>query len=248
MSNGLNIPGIRNNPATTTKEELAKRNQPTHEDVGKLADRPDAVAKGPEVNPNITPQSRPTPHREGAEDVATRLDPTQPVSGDSDAASKSPAAVAADPPTPASERKDTLETQDKLKEHNTMVTESTADATQLEAQLAATNVAAGETADDGVVRYSSHPILNYGIGRFKFDNGLLALREKKDIDEFEKTLEQLPISERTRIKKLDLSAAEAQIRAVRDANPGASKAIGSESGDRDPGKKIGSGTLGDSNQ
>lgn len=103
------------------------------------------------------------------------------------------------------------------------------------------------SADDGVVRYSSHPILKYKIGRFRFENGLLELTEKKDIEDFERTLKQLPRSESIRLKKLDLSAAEAMVRAVRELSPRASKAIGSESGDRDPAKPKGTGRLEDLN-
>ena len=149
---GLNLPGVRDNPATTTKEELAKREEPKT------------------LTPNPAPE----------------------------------------PPTG--------------------------------------EVVSEPTADDGVVRYSSHPILRYKIGRWRFENGLLELRERADVEEFEEILKKLPISERTRIKKLDVSAAEAQVRAVRETSPVASKAIGSETGDRDPGKQVGKGTLEDSNQ
>lgn len=159
---GLNLGEGRATPATTTKEELAKRaERPTHEDVGKLAERPDTVAKSA-----VTPQP-----------------------------------------------------------------------------LAEATV----SADDGVVRYSSHPILKYKIGRFKFENGLLELREKKDVEDFEATLKKLPRSESIRLKKLDLSAAEALVRATREAGPKATKGIGSEIGDRDSNNKRGTGRLEDLN-
>lgn len=159
---GLNLGEGRANPATTSKEEIEKRaERPTHEDVGKLAERPDA----------------------GVKQVPTPQPPAPPAS-----------------------------------------------------------------ADDGVTRYSSHPITKYKVGRFQFVNGLLELRKPEDVKDFERVLEQLPRSERIRLKKLDLSAAEAQVRAVKAASPHVSRAIDSASGDRGPDKPIGRGDLHDSNQ
>lgn len=172
---------------------------------------------------------------ETAQDVKDRLDSTQPVSGDNDVASQTPEEVRADPPTPAKERKDTLANRDL----RTQLEDSVGLEEERERR---------ETADDGKVRFSSHPILRYGIGRFQFENGLLTLDNEKDIAEFRKIVEDLPRSERSRITELDISAAEAQSRAVRAANPKASKAIGSDSGDRDPGKQVGKGRLEDSGQ
>lgn len=168
---------------------------------------------------------------ETEQDVKDRLNPTQPVSGDNDVASQSPEEVKNDPPTPAEERKDTLASKD-LRD-------------KLEASVkdAEESNAKSKSADDGAVRYSSHPILRYKLGRFRFENGLLTLREQKDIDDFEENLKHLPASERIRIKKLDLSAAEAQVRAVLENGPKASKRIGSETGDRQPSNQVGKGTL-----
>jgi hypothetical protein len=102
------------------------------------------------------------------------------------------------------------------------------------------------TADDGVVRWSSHPILKYKVGRFRFENGLLELREPQDVEDFQHIHDNLPKPEQIRIKKLDLSAAEAQVRKVLGDSPKASKGIDSDTGGRDPGKQVGKGELGDS--
>lgn len=160
---------------------------------------------------------------ESKSEVETRLDPTQPVSGDNAVASERPEETFLDPPTPAEERKDTLESEPKPP----------------------SEAPKQPTADDGVARFSSHPIAKFKVGRFRFDNGLLELREEKDISEFRKILEDLPARERIRITELDLSAAEAQVRAVRAASPKTTKGIGSDTGDRDPGKQVGKGTLND---
>lgn len=160
---------------------------------------------------------------ESEAEVETRLDPTKPVSGDNDVARQTPEETFLDPPTPAEERKDTLESDAKGPEK-----------------------APVETADDGVVRYSSHPILKYKVGRFRFENGLLELKTEEDIEEFRKIHNSLPPQEKIRVRELDLSAAEAQVRNVLKQSPRASKAIGSDTGDRDPGKQVGKGRLEDS--
>lgn len=225
MGNGLNLPGVRNNPATTTKEEVESRAAASREGATSRPQPESQLPKPPETK----------------EEVETRLDPTQPVSGDNADASNSPEETFLDPPTPAETRKDTLEGKDPNAEANEKLRD------QLEGSLKDESKV---TADDGAVRYSSHPIMNYKVGRFEFDNGLLTLRDDKDISEFRKLLEdpKFPRSERNRIKELDLSAAEAQSRLVRSQSPKASKAIGSDTGDRDPGKQVGKGRLEDSGE
>ena len=237
---GLNLGTGRATDATVHPNKEA-----THSDVGKNADRPETEAKGVEVNADPgTNEPKPTPHREGKADVETRLDPTQPVSGDSDAASKSPESVAKDPPTPASERKDTLETQDAAKEEAAVMSTASPEAdSQLRNQLERSLEGADEPENANVERWSSHPILRYKLGRFRFEDGLLALREGKDVEEFEKLLDKLPIAERARIKKIDLSAAEAISRDVRENGPKTTKTVDSSVGDRDNKSRVGSGKL-----
>jgi hypothetical protein len=194
------------------------------------------VANGATKGPDATTSregatSRPQPEStlpkppESKDEVETRLDRTQPVSGDNDVARQTPEETFLDPPTPGEERKDTLEFED--------VTES---------GLAPEPK---PTADDGIVRFSSHPILKFKVGRFRFENGLLELRNEDDVDEFRKVLGDLPTPERLRIKELDVSAAEAQVRKVMGDSPRASKGIGSDTGDREPNKQVGKGVLGE---
>jgi hypothetical protein len=172
--------------------------------------------------------SRPQPEStlpkppETKDEVETRRDRTQPVSGDNDVARQTPEETFLDPPTPGEERKDTLESGAKGDEPEPK-----------------------PTADDGIVRFSSHPILKFKVGRFRFENGLLELRNEDDVDEFRKVLGDLPTPERLRIKELDVSAAEAQVRKVIGDSPRASKGIGSDTGDREPNKQVGKGVLGE---
>ena len=235
MTNGLKLGTGRATDATKGKDNV------THEDVGKNAERPDAVEtasrEGATSRPHVADTGLPKP-LETKDEVETRLDPTQPVSGDNADAVNAPEETFLDPPTPAETRKDTLEGRDSNEE---------AEAKLAKEREAIANEPKPETADDGAVRYSSHPIQNYKVGRFEFENGLLVLNEDEDIKEFEKILNdpKFPRSERARINKLDLSAAEAQVRLIRSQSPKASKSIGSEAGDRDPGKQVGKGTLGD---
>jgi hypothetical protein len=199
----MNIGGLKlgtgiANQATTSREGATSRPQPES-----------TLKKPPETT----------------DEVETRLDLTKPVSGDNDVARQTPETTFLDPPTPAEERKDTLESDDVAKP-----------------ELATKQ----PTADDGVVRWSSHPILKYKVGRFRFENGLLELRSDEDIEDFQKIHDDLPKPEQIRIKKLDLSAAEAQVRKVLGDSPKASKGIGSDTGGRDPGKQVGKGVLGQS--
>lgn len=222
MTNSLNLgTGIANG---ATKATAAKDPTPVGSSREGATSRP--IPEGAAEKPVET-----------KDEVETRLDPVQPVSGDNAVASQTPEETFLDPPTPAEERKDTLEGVDSNEE---AAAKLATEAAELERQHNA-----GPSADDGARRWSSHPIQNYSIGRFHFENGLLTLRDSDDIAEFEKILDDknLPRAERARVTELDVSAAEAQVRAVRETQPRASKAIGSESGDRDPGKQVGRGTL-----
>jgi len=104
-----------------------------------------------------------------------------------------------------------------------------------------------QTADDsGTVRFSSHPIARYTIGEFSFENGLLTLTDPEKIERFRKVLKALPRSESNRIVELDVSAAEAQVRLLRDMQGGATKVTDSSVGDRAPNNQVGKGKLEDS--
>lgn len=106
--------------------------------------------------------------------------------------------------------------------------------------------AAAINPSEGAVSWTSHPIANYEVGpKFVFVNSVLTLTDADDIAEFEEVLEDLPESERHRIKKLDVSAAERISRAVQGAQGGkATKQTDSTIGDRGEKAKVGTGELG----
>lgn len=103
-------------------------------------------------------------------------------------------------------------------------------------------------AESGEVIYSSHPIANYKVGqRFKFENSVLRLSKAKDIEDFQKVLDDLPESERMKIRKLDVAGAERISRDVRAAGgPLTTKQTDSSTGDRGPKPQLGKGDLKDS--
>lgn len=74
----------------------------------------------------------------------------------------------------------------------------------LAANRAVSSGAASGGSEDGVTMYSSHPIRNYQIGPYHFEDGVLRVEDDK-IGEFEKLLASLPESERVNIRKLDMS-------------------------------------------
>lgn len=98
---------------------------------------------------------------------------------------------------------------------------------------------------DGVARFSSHPIAKYRMGDYEFVNGLLELPES-EADAFRELLASMPLSESHRVKELDVSAAEAQVRAILANQGGATKQIDSSVGDRAPSAAVGEGVLGES--
>lgn len=101
-----------------------------------------------------------------------------------------------------------------------------------------------DSGDEPAVRYSSHPIANFRLGRFRFDRGLLNL-DSQDASEFEDLLEQLPVTERRRITKLDVRAAERFLE-ERAANrrAGATQQFDSSIGERAGATPVGTEDLG----
>lgn len=78
------------------------------------------------------------------------------------------------------------------------------------------------------VTYSSHPIGRFRMGRFRFTDGQLTLRDPKDIEDFEESLKKQDVRTRNQIKKLDSKSAEAIARAHMRAQ--ATKSIDSTAG------------------
>lgn len=125
------------------------------------------------------------------------------------------------------------------------------------AALLAASIGAQDAANSGLVNesnegnlYSSHPIANYRIGRFRFEKGLLRLNDEDNKD-FEKILEKLPATERARVTKLDLAKAEQIVKERLAEGARATKNFDSSTGERaaDPlGARIGTGALGDESE
>lgn len=57
--------------------------------------------------------------------------------------------------------------------------------------------------------YTSHPIRNYRIGKFQFQNATLTLDSEEEIEKFAALLDSLPPSEKSRIKLINVEAGEA---------------------------------------
>lgn len=100
--------------------------------------------------------------------------------------------------------------------------------------------------EDREYNFTSHPIMNFAIGGFKFENGLHTVKGKHARDRFVKFLSTLPPSERARIKELDVDAAEAIAREFIAKNGGATKTIDSSIGERAQNNQVGQGKLEDS--
>lgn len=96
---------------------------------------------------------------------------------------------------------------------------------------------------DNRVRFTSHPIENFRVGRFRFTRGQLAL-SPEDAAEFEKLLESLPTVERTRVRKIDLAAAERISQEFLATQARTTKQIDSSTGERAK-PVVGTGKLGD---
>jgi hypothetical protein len=92
-------------------------------------------------------------------------------------------------------------------------------------------------------RWTSHPIQRYSVGDYHFANGLLVLATEEDAAEFQAVYDSLPIFEQTRLRKVDLSAAEAIVRERLKNAGGATQGIDSSTGDRAPNKQVGDGDL-----
>lgn len=90
--------------------------------------------------------------------------------------------------------------------------------------------------------FTSHPIVNYKVGKFKFEKATLNLYSETDVMDFSKLVASLPAGERQRIKKVDLQAAEAIAKQILESQGKASQAIDSTTGDRapPPAKPVGS--------
>lgn len=96
---------------------------------------------------------------------------------------------------------------------------------------------------DNRVRFTSHPIENFRVGRFRFTRGQLAL-SPEDAAEFEELLESLPAVERMRVRKIDLAAAERISQEFLATQARTTKQIDSSTGERAK-PVVGTGKLGD---
>jgi len=96
------------------------------------------------------------------------------------------------------------------------------------------------------VSYSSHPIENFSLGSYRFEKGLLTL-DSEAAAEFDKLIESLPPMEQTRIKKLDVAAAEQFVRQLLENQQAAATQVTDSSTGERARPVIGTGKLEDSN-
>lgn len=89
------------------------------------------------------------------------------------------------------------------------------------------------TADSDETIYTSSPADNFRLGRFKFENGVLRLKGE-DLDDFEKLLNdpRLPRSDRSMIRKIDMSRVDAIVEARRQATTQFDSSLGREALER----------------
>lgn len=99
------------------------------------------------------------------------------------------------------------------------------------------------SSDEPAARWTTHPIMRYTVGDYTFRDGLLVLQTPEQAEAFQKVHDSLPVYEQMRIKKIDLSAAEALVRERLAAGSGVTKGIDSSTGERAPSAAIGTGSL-----
>jgi hypothetical protein len=135
------------------------------------------------------------------------------------------------------ERAGEVEPTDKQKDAEGVIETPKTDQERVDA------VAEAEAIREPAARWSSHPIARYTVGDYHFENGLLTLESQEDADKFQAMYDDLPVYEQTRMKKIDLGAAEAIVRERLATSGGATKGIDSSTGDRAPNKQVGTGSL-----
>jgi hypothetical protein len=106
---------------------------------------------------------------------------------------------------------------------------------------------AEETPAETSATYTSHPVENFRLGRYRFNKGLLTLTGD-EVEAFDKLLESLPPADKRRVRKLDVAAAEEFVRQrLAEMMPAATQAFDSSIGERSK-PVIGTGKLEDSNE
>jgi len=96
------------------------------------------------------------------------------------------------------------------------------------------------------IQYTSHPIRNWKIGKFKFVDSLLTLEDEESEKEFLEIIDSknFPKRDRHGIKKLDFAAAELISKQVQESKPKVTQVIDSSVGARaGDAPKIGLGDL-----
>ena len=101
-----------------------------------------------------------------------------------------------------------------------------------------------EVAKPAIGRFSCHPIVKFTLGEFQFENGLLELEGEK-AEEFRELLQKMPLAISSRIRELDVSAAEKLVKEMLQREPQVTLGIDSSTGDRAPAKEVGTGRLED---
>lgn len=78
--------------------------------------------------------------------------------------------------------------------------------------------------------YSSYPMNNFALGRFRFENGILRLSKQEDIDEFEKLWKhpRLPASDRNLITEINEDRVASIVESRRQATQNFDSSLGRE--------------------
>jgi len=85
-----------------------------------------------------------------------------------------------------------------------------------------------------IATFTSHPVQNFRVGNFQFAKGVLKFHEgeEESLEKFQKFIDTLPPIERRRIQVIDVEAAEALIKKLREESGGATQQTDSTVGDR----------------
>lgn len=102
---------------------------------------------------------------------------------------------------------------------------------------------AAAVSNEPAARWSSHPIQRYCVDKFQFEKGVLIHATAEEAAEFQALYDGLPLSEQSRLKKIDLAAAEDMVRKMLGMEGAATKEIDSSVGDRQPKTPVGVGDL-----
>lgn len=91
-----------------------------------------------------------------------------------------------------------------------------------------------DAAPQVIATFTSHPIQQLRMADWQFEKGVLTFKEgeEESLEAFTKFLDSLPPIERSRVKKIDVEAAEKLIEELKSQEGGATQKIDSTVGER----------------